>query len=397
MAANSTSMAYALKTLWPQKRVYNEAYKDNPFFAMVPKDTNFIGKNKVIGVRYSDTQGRSASFSTAQTNKGAHKGAAFTVTRVKDYALFSVDGETLEASKTDPGSLVSALDGESSSAMNNITRSMAIMQYRSGSGSRGQRGSQSSSTITLLNTVDIVNFEVGMTITAGPNDSSTSLRSGSGLITAVDRDAGTLTYSGTITSIADNDYLFVQGDESAQVSGLAAWLPWTAPTSGDNFFGVDRSADTVRLSGKRSDISGLTPVEGLLKATYALSKEGGRPTHFFCNYDNFVNIEHDLGSKVSYVDLQVGEIGFKALAINGPKGPVKVIPDMNCPPTLGYLLTLDTWKFSTLGEAPKFLGADGVGEILRETSSDSYEGRIGYYGNLTCEAPGMNAVCLMPT
>lgn len=396
MAANSTSMAYALKTLWPQSRVYNEAYKDNPFFAMVPKDTNFVGANRVIGVRYSDTQGRSASFSTAQTNKGAHKGSKFTVTRVKDYALFSVDGETLEASKSDPGSLVSALDAESSSAMNNLTRSIAINMFRSGSGSRGQVGSGTASPITLLDPLDAVNFEVGMVITAGPNDSSTSLRSGSGTITNIDRNAGTITYSGTITSIQANDYLFAQGDESAQLSGLAAWLPYTAPDS-TPFFGCDRSVDTVRLAGTRMDISALAPVEGLLKLVFQASKEGARPTHYFCNYDQFVNIEHDLGAKVQYVDLAVGEIGFKALAINGPKGPVKILPDMNCPSTKGYLLTMDTWKFATLGEAPKFLGSDGVGEILRETTGDSYEGRIGYYGQLYCEAPGMNAVALLPT
>ena len=61
-----------------------------------------------------------------------------------------------------------------------------------------------------------------------------SLRSGSGTITAIDRDAGTITYTGTITSLTANDYLFTQGDApnggaNVKVSGLAAWIPSSAP------------------------------------------------------------------------------------------------------------------------------------------------------------------------
>ena len=42
-ALNTTTFAYALKTLYSKKAVENLCYKDNPWFAMCPKDTTFGG------------------------------------------------------------------------------------------------------------------------------------------------------------------------------------------------------------------------------------------------------------------------------------------------------------------------------------------------------------------
>jgi hypothetical protein len=60
MALNLTNFAPFLKTLWPQSRVENLTYQNQPFFAMVPKSTDFGGANAVITVQYGDTQGRSS-------------------------------------------------------------------------------------------------------------------------------------------------------------------------------------------------------------------------------------------------------------------------------------------------------------------------------------------------
>ena len=107
--------------------------------------------------------------------------------------------------------------------INNISASLAQSLYGDGTGAKGQSASNSSP-ITLVNINDITNFEVGMVIVAA-SSATGSIRSGSGAITAVDRDAGTITYTGTITSLTANDYLFTQGDApnggaNVKVSGL---------------------------------------------------------------------------------------------------------------------------------------------------------------------------------
>lgn len=394
MVLNSTNFANFLKTLWPQKRVENLTYQNQPFFAMVPKRTNFGGANAVITVQGGDTDGRSSTFATAQGMKGNLKSLKFTVTRDHDYALASVDGETIEASKGDANALASAWDREVASGLHALKRSLGQSLYGNGTGIVG-RSASTASPATLVTIQDIVNFEVGDQINASPNADLSSPRSGTGTITAVQRDTGVITYTGTITSLTANDYIYKAGDANAKLKGLAAWIPSTAP-SATAFFGADRTPDVVRYGGKRIDISTYGPSEGLVKASNSLGLEGGSPTHLFCHFDQYTNIALDLGSKVMYEDLRVGEIGFEALRINGPTGPIKVIPDLNCPLGFSYLLQMDTWELASLGPCPRFLDLDGL-KMLRESTSDAYEVRMGYYAQLICDAPGWNAVLTMPT
>lgn len=397
MAATQSTMAYALKTLWPQKRVENQVYKNNPFLAMVRKDEKFTGANMVLATQYADSQGRSSVFATALANKGAHAGAKFLLTRAKDYWLGSVDTETILSSKDDPGSLVDALERETKSGMNAITRSLAVKTYGDGSGAIGAVGSGTASPITLATIQDITNFEVGMKITANPNKTGNAgtMRSGTGTITAINRDTGVITYSGTITSIAPNDYLYQEGDYDAPIKGLLAWLPVSAPTS-TAFFGLDRSVETTRLGGCRIDISSQSPEEGLINAAFSLGREGGSPDYLFGNHEDVKNIQYALGSKVQYEDLKVGEIGFQALKVNGPTGVIKVLADRNCPKGYSFLLQMDTWALHSLGKAPRILNVDG-NELLREYNADANEIRMAYYAQLGCTAPGWNAILTMPS
>ncbi len=75
--------------------------------------------------------------------------------------------------------------------------------------------------------------------------------------------------------------------------------------------------------------------------------------------------------------------------INGPRGPIKIVPDQNCPSDTAFMLQMDVWKLYSLGKAPKILDTDGL-KMLREAASDAVEVRIGYYAQLGCRAPGFN-------
>lgn len=394
MALNPTNFAPFLKTLWPQSRVENLTYQNQPLYALVPKMTGFGGANAVITVQYGDTQGRSSAFATAQANKGNLNSKAFTVTRAKDYALASVDGEVIDASQGNDKALASAWDREVSSALHALKRSIGQSLYGDGTGAVGQSNS-TASPMTLLQIRDIVNFEVGDQINASPNADLSSPRTGTGTITAINRGTGVITYTGTITSLAASDYIYKAGDGNAKMKGLKAWIPTAAP-SATTFFGVDRTADTTRLAGLPLDVSAMSPSEGLLYAANQLGIQGASPSHMFCHFDQYTNIQHDLGAKVMYEELRVGEIGFEAIRINGPTGPIKVIPDLNCPYGFAWMLQLDTWELMSLGAMPKFLDFDGL-KMLRESTSDAYEVRVGYYAQLVCNAPGWNACLTMPT
>lgn len=311
------------------------------------------------------------------------------MTRVSDYALASITNETLEASKGNANAFMEAATSEIDGAIMSAARSLAISLYRSKSGSTGQVGSFTVSTITLLDPETVTNYEVDQKIVASATDGGGTVRAGVATLTAVDRDSGVLTYSGTITGLANNDYLFMEGDYDSKISGLLSWLPSTSPTN-TPFFSVDRSTDPTRLAGIRFDGSSMPIEEALISAASRVAREGGSPDVVFMSYSKYAELEKALSAKV-VIQIDVNpQIGFRAMQINGPKGPLKIVADQNCPSDRAFMLQMDAWKLYSLGKAPKILDSDGL-KMLRESSADAVEVRVGYYAQLGCVAPGWNA------
>lgn len=396
-----------LKTQYTQKKVNLLTYKNNPWYAMIPKRTDFVGANKVVALRNGAPQGRGAAFGVGLGNISASVYNKFTVTRVSDYAFAQITTEAIRASKNDAGSLVDALKAEVDGAIYTCMRSLAVAMHRNGGGVRGQIASgQGTPTITLLVVTDVTNFEVGMVLNSSATDGTTGAkRTGTVTLTAIDRTLGTLTASGNwttgIPTAAANDYIFQNGDFEAtnsMVKGLAGWLPLVAPVGGDNFFGLDRSSDVTRLSGVRYTAGSGGPIEEILIDTAALIvREGGAPDTAIMNPLDVASFVKALGTKVLYdrtKSFDEPDVGFKCVKVIGPMGDIDVVADVNCPKGLGYMLQKDTWCLESLGAAPGILDDDG-NRILRDALTDSYIARIGYYGNTTCTAPGWNGVFLL--
>lgn len=370
-------------------------YKDNPWLAMVPKMEDFGGKNLPIPIIYGNPQRRSATFATAQANSTNSLLKDFVLTRSSDYSFAAISSEVLEASKGNANAFMEAATTEIDGAIQSATRSLAIALYGNGSGSIGQANANATGTsLQLKNAEDVTNFEVGMELVFSTADGGGSVKSGSVTVNAIDRDSGLLTVDALTAinagaGVVANDYVFQDGDYDLKIKGLSAWLPATAPTN-TPFFGVDRSVDVTRLGGIRYDASALPIEEGLISAAARAAREGAKPDTCFMNYSKFADLEKALGSKVQYIDLKVNaEIGFRGMSINGPRGPIKIVPDQNCPSNVAFMLQMDVWKLYSLGKAPKILDADGL-KMLRQSSADGVEVRVGYYAQLGSRAPGFN-------
>jgi hypothetical protein len=389
-------MPAALKQHYSSDRIENLVYSDNPLLALLPKYEQFGGRNLPIPVIYGNPQGRSATFATAQANKTNSQLQDFVLTRNSDYSLASISNEVIEASKGNANAFMEAATTEIDGAIQACVRSLAVSLYGTGSGSIGQVTTGGTGTsITLVNAEDVTNFEVGMELVFSTADGGGSVKSGAVTVNGVNRDTGVLTVdaqSGIAggTGTATNDYIFVEGDYDQKIKGLSAWLPASAPSS-TAFFGVDRSVDVSRLGGIRYDGSSEPIEEALIGAAARVAREGGRPTHCFMSYSKYADLEKALGSKVQYVDLKSSaDIGFRGILINGPRGPIKVIADQNCPQGVAFMLQLDMWKLYSLGKCPRIIDSDGL-KMLRESSADAVEIRVGYYAQLATRAPGYNA------
>jgi hypothetical protein len=398
-----TAIDAALKELYSGQTCENLVYSDNPFLAMVPKFEEFVGRNYPQPIITGAPAGRSATFASAQTYQSQSKVDSFLLTRVKDYAVATIDNDAYQASKSDRGAFLEGLKLTVDGAFRSITNSLNHSIFRAGTGTLGVV-TDSSGTLTLATPSDVVNFEVNMPLEVSASDGGAIIASTViGYVTTINRTAGTMTVSMTLggstetpTNWTGTMYPRVTGDRNAKIAGLAGWLPTTAPTS-TSFFGVDRSVDVVRLGGVRYDGSAQNPEEALIDASMLLAREGGKPDIAVTSYAGFASIIKSVGAKVQYVDHKSpAGIAFRGVELHGANSSIKVFPDRACPAARAYLLTMDTWKLRSLGAAPQILKYEDGLMTLRSASSDSLEIRVGYYAQLGCAAPGWNAVVTMP-
>jgi hypothetical protein len=418
--ANASNQVAALKELYdnPSNYLKDLVYKKNPLLALVSKNespSGMAGKYLPVPIVFGGPQGRSGTFSNAQNNQTATADVSFFVYRVRNYQLVTIENELLEATRDDAAAFVDQAKLQVDTGMRNISNDLARQLFGNVSGSRGEIASISTGVITLTAAGDIVQFEVGQTLVSYSVSGSTptiSTGGNLGYVIAVDRGLGQLTVSATAGGAAGTPtnwstsfpFLAVQGDinfvsnglQSAnqiQLSGLGAWLPSTAPASNDSFWGVNRSQDATRLAGVRYDGSSLMIEEALVNASSLVAREGGMPDMCFMNFESYAALENSLGSKVQYVQVkhEEADIAFAGITVNAPYGPITVMPDRNCPPRRAYLLQMDTLQLRSLGKAPHILtyGMEGL-DGLRVGNADALEIRIGYYGNLICNAPGWN-------
>lgn len=395
MALDVASFQAALKQHYGSDRVQDMTYKDHPLLAMLAKKEDFGGDVWKLPIITANPQGASVDFTVAQANKTDVQTKAFLIQRSKFYSLASIGNEVMEASKGNANAFLEAATTQIDGAIETAARQLAIAVYGSGSGSIGRVANSSFATpvLQLTQPEEITNFEVGQTLVLSATDGTGTVKVGTMQIVGADRDAGTLTFaanlSALVPTIAQNDYIFVQGNYGQMLKGLRAWVPDTAPTS-TPFFGVDRSVDATRLGGIRFDGSAMPIEEALISAASRAAREGAKPSHCFMNYLEYADLEKALGSKVQYVNMPVkAEIAFRGILVNGPRGPINVVPDQDCPPGRAFMLDLSTWKLASIGKAPKLLDSDGL-KMLRESNADAVEVRIGYYAQLACNAPGRN-------
>lgn len=417
--ANSSNQIAALKELYTDDKDYMKdlVYKENPFLALVPKNESvdgFAGKYIPVPLEYGNPQGRSHSFSNAQSQQTGTALVSYFVYVIQDYQLVTITNLLMEQTKTSAGAFVDAAKLQMDGGFRNITNNIAFELFGDGTATRGYIGSATNPSaanyvITLSNAQQIVQFEVGMLLVNYTITASTisAVSSSQATITAVDRANGIISVTATAIDgswLVAGKGLGIYGDVIAgsisastnlALSGLAAWIPYEDPASNDNFWSVNRSTDRTRLAGCKYDASAQTIEEGMTSALAFLNREGGKPDLAIMDFASYASLVNALGAKVQYVQVNHDEVevAFEGITFQSAYGRVTVLADRSCPPQTCYLLQMDTWKLRSLGKVPHILtyGMEGL-EGLRVGNADALEIRIGYYGNLICSAPGFNCV-----
>jgi hypothetical protein len=425
--ANSANQIAALKELYVDDKDYmkNIVYSKNPFLALIPKNESpdgFAGKYIPVPLEYGNPQGRSHTFANAQNQQTASDVVSFFVYAVQDYQLVTITNLLMEQTKANAGAFVDESSRSLDNGFRNLSNNMAFELFSGGTATRGSFTAAAITyaaptlTLTLTNSQQVVQFEVGMTLQSSATDGGAALQQVAGTIDAIQLTSvnrGTGVISGVVVQGAPQtswatgttNFLQVLGDIGIGgagtiaglqgLSGLAAWIPFVDPPANDNFWGVNRSADPTRLGGLRYQATTQSISEGITNALALANREGAAPDLIVLDFASYATLINELGAKVQYVQLdhEEVEVSFEAIHFHSAYGKIPVLADRSCPAQTAYALTMDTWKLRTLGKAPHILtyGMEGL-EGLRVGNADALEIRIAYYGNVICSAPGYNMV-----
>lgn len=400
-AADMVTHEAILKRLYPENRIETMMYDNNPLYAMMAKKYDFVGQVQHRAIRIAFTTGRSHTFSNAKANKRQSDIVKMLISTTDDYSLYSISNKLIVSAGGGKGSLVDALDCEVQAAMDAMNRSYGISVYRNGGGSIGRLTAGvtlTGTTFTLATIDDVVNFEKNMFLSLASTDGTSGAVKGGRLqVTAINRDTGVITVDQAISTgvptAAVSDYVFSEGDFGLGMKGLEAWVPATAPTSGDNFFTLDRSSDPVRLAGVRVSGTGLSITEAVKKGLQQGYRNGAKTDKIFMNDKRFLDFELELQGQKRFVDTEVGSVGFRGIEIPGYNGKaVQVYGDPNCQVNTVWGLQMDTWSIEGPKKFPFTVANDGL-QMLREESADAFEGRIVSFHQCINTAPGRNWRC----
>lgn len=399
-AASLSGSAAVLKTLYPGGELPKALQKNFALYNKIKKVTTFEGENEIVALQNANPQGSSAVLSTAITNvvQGSYK--KFTLTRKSHYGVVEISGEALKAAtKRGGGALVDLWENETRGAAMTEMSVLETYLFGTGDGVLGGTLYSLSGQVATIGTAaapgNMNHFELGMTCkSVSAVGTSPTVRDGEGVITSIDRRARTVTFTGTLTGFTSNDFLVRSGDQAGSavvnIVGLGAYVEGGTSPSALN--GLTRTTDPVRLAGQSISYSGWDMADAVVDASAQSTFQGATSAKtLVCNPIDLANMKKSsLSPKIVY---QGGggtaTAGFGKVVIEGESGAIEVMADPFCPRNKAFLIDVGVFELHSLGKAPQLQDWDSL-EMLRGTTTDTFQTRFVSYAELACRNPMPN-------
>lgn len=421
MASSLATFDALLKERYTTEKIEDLTQKERPLWAMFPKDEKCSGDTFIEPIIFGNPQGLGATLTKAQVASAAAGGGGNLKSRkwsltFGDYSgVVEIGDKVMKAARDNFGAFLRNKVSEIDGLWESFADTNSAYLYGNGGQSIGN-GTVSAGVLTLTNPEDVVNFEVGMPVVSSINDGSDPthvLLAGTGYVIAVNRNEGKVSLGNDPddTTAVNPDpvwddaaiYLFRDGDFGGSGSttifkGIGAWVPASAPSTTDSFFGVNRSVDD-RLSGVRvlSSLSGKGREERLkLLVTRMKSRFFARgKISIFLNPEQWQALANELEDKGTRPVTGTGKFNFDKLEMAAGGQTVSIYPDPFCPALVAWALALDYWKLRSYDAYPHVVNGDGL-EMLRKVGSNDFEYRIVGYPTVSTRAPSFSGRIALP-
>lgn len=367
-------------------------------FNEIEKRTDFNGDDYAIAIETESPQGVGPDIPAAQAAAAQSKFYRAVITRKEYYGLVRIKGQALRtATLKNEGALVDLWTHELDGIEMTVIKHGEILAMGTGNGVLATISSGSATTqVTFTVAEDVNNLAVGMRVQLVSDTTlSPTVRSGVGVITALDRAGGKATlaaaWSTTITGAIDGDSLVRYGE--AAVAGEntvpAGWRQWLlGGSSPGTWKGLTRNDDPVRLASQSLDMTGLPMAEAIIDLESLIQIQGHEPKlKLICNPRDMRQVKKTLYGKVAFSGGGgTPTIGFNGADWEGNNGKISVLQSPFCPKNNVTLKRMDKFCMYSAGPAPMPMNF-GKENMITLATDDAAEARIGFYGEFGEAAP----------
>lgn len=395
----TASVEPLLETLYSE--IYHDVtFRDHILMGTVKKKAG-AGKAVQQAQRFGNGGGRGHTFSNAQANATDASRTSFVMPWSWTYGYQLVQNTDIRMAGGDKGAIYDLFADCMDAAMRACGDDEELLLHGDGTGVIGTISSNTGTyVLTLTVPQQAINFELGMTLVSAVAGTSASLDTGTATVTARDIQAGTVTVTANGGWTPTNTHvLSVQGNKIASATGqlnqgLKGWLPLTAPTAGDSFGGVDRSADVANLSGWRLTTStGTLATDTKALANLISRNSSSKPDIALYSYANFDTLENLVDNKTRYpMPGRDVDVFYEALQIGFAKGRLSCMADSFMDEDRFYVLQSDTWTLWSPGNEPVQSAIPGKEGFITDYSTDARQIRMIAQTIFTCDAVGWNGV-----
>ena len=423
MASTLTTFDAFIKERYTAEKIEDLTKKERPLYAMMPTDEKCSGDNFIEPIIFGNPQGHGATLTKAQTAAGLAggggnvKGRKWSLTFGDYNSVVEIGDKVMKAARDNFGSFLRNKATEIDGLWESFADTQSTYLYGNGGNAVGY-GTMVAGVLTLDNAEDVVNFEVGMACVSSANDGSdpshTQLN-GTGYVIAVNRADGIVRFGNDPDDAAATNphsdwddaaiYIFRDGDFGGSgatpiFKGLGAWIPSSAPSTTDSFYGVNRSVDD-RLSGVRVPTAeiGVKGREDRLKLLVTRIKgrfHGRGKIKIFLNNEQWQALANELEDKGTRpVSGGTAKFNFDKLEMAAGGQTVEIYADPFCPALTAWALALEYFKLRSYDAYPHVVNGDGL-EMLRKVGSNDYEYRLVGYPTFSTRAPSFSGRIALP-
>ncbi len=348
----------------------------NPLLAAIRQSTADVwGKEVRRLARYGVNGGVGAGTEEGDLPASAGNNYEQFVTTLKNlYGTIEISDKAVRASENNVGAFVNLLNAEMDGLVRSSSFNFGRMLFGDGSGVLTTVSAVSGTTVTAASVKNLIE---GMVVDFISADTAVTGAAGR-RITSVDRDNKTFTVSGaTLTGVAKDDKVCVQGSYNLELTGLGAIFKTTG-----TIYGLDRATHKWLIPYIKTSVGAITET-AIQTAIDRLEETAGSRVNFIvCSWGVKRALQKLFGENKRNIDVTELAGGYRTITYNG----IPVVADRFCPDGTMYLLNTEDFCLHQLCDWKWLEGDDG--RVLKQVAGKPvYTATLVKYADLICTRP----------